>query len=106
VFRRQLFKKRFQATASISLNRLITISDTAEASAENAFVESALQAAVATPGQSRRDILTDVAELLSCSPEALGFLFNAPVMPANDRDPVEMPDYRASLDAGCHAFAH
>ena len=106
MFGRQIFKRRYQVTASVSFKRLIALSDKSETSAENAFVESALQAAVATPGESRRVILTDIAELLSCSPEALGFLFNTPVIVANDSDPVEMPDYRASLDAGCRAFAH
>jgi len=105
VFGRKDCKKRFRAEAPTSFKRLIAISETAPASAEHAFLESALSAAIATPGHSRRVILTDVAELLSCSPDALDFLFNAPVMVANDSDPVEMPDYRASLGAGHRVFA-
>lgn len=105
MFGRRIFKPRFHATAPISFKLLIATSDTAELSVENAFVASALRAAVGSQAQGRRVILTDIAEVLSCSPDALDFLFDTPVMAANDSDPVAMPDYRASLNAGRRAFA-
>lgn len=105
MFRRRFFKKRFRATTPISFKLLIAASDTPDASAENVFVASALRVAIGTQAPIRRVILTDVAELLSCSPDALDFLFDTPVMAANDSDPVAMPDYRASLNAGRRAFA-
>lgn len=105
MFRRRIFKPRFQATIPVSFKLLIAASDKPETSAENHFVASALRAAVGTQAPSRRIILTDIAEVLSCSSDALDFLFDTPVMAANDSDPVAMPDYRASLNAGHRTFA-
>lgn len=61
------------------------------------FLDSALRAAKSTNASHRRVILTDVAGLLSCGAEDLDFLFDCPVIAANDTDPVMMPDYRLHL---------
>jgi hypothetical protein len=63
----------------------------------NTFVVSALSAAKSTQASHRRAILTDVAGLLSCGAEDLDFLFDGPVIAANDSDPVAMPDFRTTL---------
>jgi len=63
----------------------------------NTFVASALRAANGAPSPHRRVILTEVAGLLSCGAEDLDFLFDGPVIAANDSDPVAMPDFRAAL---------
>lgn len=102
---RVFFKRRFKSQADGSLKRLIATSDTPDLCASNSFVASALRAAKVTQVPHRRIILTDVASVLSCSADELGFLFHDPVIAANDSDPVEMPDYRASLLQGREVFA-
>lgn len=99
------FKRRFQSRSSGSLKRLIATSDEPDVCATNSFVVSALRAAKGTQVSHRRIILTDVASVLSCSADELGFLFNDPTMAANDSNPVEMPDYRASLLKGSRTSA-
>lgn len=105
MFRRRIFKARFQVTTPVSFKLLVAASDRPETSAENVFVASGLHAAIGMQTPGRRMVLTDVAQVLSCSADALDFLFDTPVMAANDSDPVAMPDYRASLNAGRRAFA-
>lgn len=61
------------------------------------FIGSALKAALSTPSPRRRSILADVADVLSCAPEELDFMFLDPVYAANDVDPVGFPDYRQTL---------
>lgn len=101
------FKRRFKSQVTGSLKRLIATSDKPELCASHSFVASALRAAKATQVQDRTTILTDVATVLSCSADELGFLFYDPLIAANDSDPVpvEMPDYRMSLLTGYEAFA-
>lgn len=101
-----IFRRRYKSHSDVSLKILIAASDTPDLCASNSFVASALRAARATQATyHRRIILTDVASLLSCSADELDFLFNAPIMAANDSDPVAMPDYRASLQKGRRAYA-
>lgn len=102
--KRVFFKRRFQSHTTGSLKRLIATSDAPDTCATNSFVASALRAAKGTQVSHRRIILTDVASVLSCSADELGFLFNDPAMAANDWDPVEMPDYRASLLKGRRTY--
>ena len=61
------------------------------------FIDSGLRAARHSHRVARPAILADVAGLLECSVEDLGFLFAEPLSAANDTDPVTMPDYRNAL---------
>jgi len=79
------------------LNALIETAEMRTSNQSESFVFSALRAAKGTQSSHRRTILTDVAQVLSCRAEDLDFLFNTPVMAANDSDPVAMPDYRETL---------
>lgn len=102
---RGILSRRYKSPSVASFKSLITASDVPDLCATNSFVASALRAAKGTQSAHRRIILTDVARVLSCSADELDFLFNNPVMAANDSDPVAMPDYRASLLKGRRAFA-
>lgn len=102
---RGIFRRRYRSHSTGLFKSLIAGSDTPDLCASNSFVASALRAAKGTQTSHRRIILTDVASVLSCSADELDFLFNDPIMAANDSDPVAMPDYRASLLKGQRAFA-
>lgn len=95
--RRIFFRQRTLSYTTGSLQNLIATSDTPDLCASTSFVASALRAAKDSRVPLRRTILSDVASVLSCSADELGFLFNEPIVAANDSDPVAMPDYRDSL---------
>lgn len=84
---------------SVDLKTLLSEADVPDATDTGLFIRSGLRAARGAQTVQRRSILTDVAKVLDCSAEELGFLFMDPVMAANDSDPVAMPDFRASIRA-------
>lgn len=101
---RIFFRRQTKSYKTGSLQNLIATSDTPDLCASNTFVASALRAAKDSRVPLRRLILSDIASVLSCSADELGFLFNEPVIAANDSDPMAMPDYRTSLREGRQAF--
>jgi hypothetical protein len=79
------------------MTTLIAESDLPDSCASVKFVQSGLRAARVAQPAHRRTILTDLAGVLGCSPDELGFMFRELVLAANDSDPVAMPDYRRML---------
>lgn len=96
---RRILGRRKQRTirACTAFEQLIDGAEFPDVCETNAFVVSALRAANQTDVAHRRVILSDVAGLLSCGAEDLDFLFDGPVIAANDSDPVAMPDFRTAL---------
>ncbi|MEM7730147.1 MAG: hypothetical protein AAF311_12875, partial [Pseudomonadota bacterium] len=76
---------------------LVDAADTMPKCPSETFVLSGLRAARGAQPAHRRTILTDIARVLGCNADELGFLFRDPVVAANDSDPVAMPDYRRKL---------
>lgn len=104
-FKRLKTERRKTGGPVASFKMLTLASDAPDMSAATNFVASALRAVKGTSAPMRRTILTDIAATLSCSADELDFLFNDPVIAANDSDPVEMPDYGETLRKGHRAFA-
>ena len=73
--------------------------------ASDQFITSGLRAARGANPNLRRTILTDLAQVLGCSVDELGFMFCDPIVAANDSDPVVMPDYRRLLHEEMFAVA-
>lgn len=96
----KLFRRlsiRSARRSRVRLDTLLTAADTPDMNDSGIFVASGLRAARGTSAIHRRTILTDLASVLDCDADELGFLFIDPVIAANDSDPVVMPDFRASM---------
>jgi len=91
------FWKSVKRRPSARLDIILDDADIPDLSNSGMFIASGLRAARGAQTTLRRTILNDVANVLQCSPDELGFLFMDPVMAANDSDPVMMPDFRATL---------
>lgn len=79
------------------LDPILDYADHPDLSDPGQFIASGLRAAQAASIGHRRTILNDVASVLGCNADELGFLFMDPVVAANDSHPVMMPDFRASM---------
>lgn len=91
--------------AQAGLRSLIDNAQAAETRIEAQFVDSGLRAAKASRSAHRSAILSDLASVLGCAAGDLDFLFDAPHLAANDRDPIVMPDYRDALCAPTEPLA-
>lgn len=100
------FKPRWRPCKVSTLDELVQSGAYMDLCDTRHFVASALRAAQVMQSAHRRTILTDLAGVLSCETAELDFLFINPVVPANDIDPVAMPDYRATLHQEILAIAH
>lgn len=87
------------------MQSMIDMSETHGPCASDQFITSGLRAARGANPNLRRTILTDLAKVLGCSVDELGFMFCDPVVAANDSDPVIMPDYRRMLHEDMYAVA-
>ncbi|WP_298913268.1 hypothetical protein [uncultured Algimonas sp.] len=88
-----------------TLDHVVEDADRCPQSISGQFVTSGLRAARGAQASHRRSILKDLADVLGCSADELGFLFLDPVIAANDSRPVEMPDYRTRLHEDMRAVA-
>ncbi|MGB3456500.1 MAG: hypothetical protein WBG08_02270 [Litorimonas sp.] len=93
----QVFKDTPSVRDGVTFDHLVAGADIPSQCASEQFVLSGLRAARVAQAAHRRTILTDLAGVLGCSADELGFLFRDPVVAANDSDPVAMPDYRRML---------
>lgn len=100
------FWKSVKRRQSARIDIILDDADIPDLSNSGMFIASGLRAARGAQTSLRRTILNDVANVLQCSPDELGFLFMDPVIAANDSDPVMMPDFHATLQNETRAAVH
>lgn len=101
----EIFEASNIPSEDVCLDTIIDMSETQGPCPTEQFIMSGLRAARGANPNLRRTILMDLAHVLGCSVDELGFMFCEPVFAANDSDPVVMPDYRRMLHEDMYAVA-
>ena len=86
-----------QDISGLGIGTLLAEADWPDTCEAGQFVASGLRAARTARTPARPAILSDIARVLGCRADELEFLFGERYAPANDADPISMPDFRAVL---------